>query len=88
MGKKKTSSSLKSGFGFLADFMSNSLSLKYGSTSLELKGESFAFSFAYQMSMAKDLKALFLLGYRSFNVALANTGCTTGKCTLNVNYII
>jgi hypothetical protein len=86
-GKKKTSSYLKSKMGFLADLMSNSMSLKFGSTSVELKGESFAFSFAYQMSMSKDLKALFLAGYRSFNVTLANTGCTSGKCTLTVNYI-
>lgn len=85
--KKKAASTASDYLGVFTDFMSNSLDVKSGSTSLSMTGTSFGLSLAYQQSFTRSLKFRINLGHRSFNVKSESSLCLGGKCDLTVAYI-
>lgn len=87
VASRKSSKKSNSNMGVFAEIMVNTLSVNLGTANVTMSGTSFAFTFAYQHTVAESLKARYPIGFRSYGVQTQNSICTTGNCDLSVTYL-
>jgi hypothetical protein len=79
-------SASKDYLGVYADLMMNQLSLTYGDTAIDLKGQGFGFTVGYQSTFSPVLNIRYTLGYRNFAVKSEDLFCPQGACEITVSY--